>query len=60
LWSVEEFGGGGKDMGDGGERNGVVCEVDEACILEAFENRFCSLGTFDWGAVEEEGEVYQL
>jgi hypothetical protein len=38
----------------------MVSQVDEACILEAFEYEFSGLCSFGWGAVEEEREINEL
>jgi hypothetical protein len=38
----------------------VVGQVDEAGVLEAFENGLSGFGALSWGAVQEEREVNKL
>ena len=38
----------------------MICEVDEASILEALQDGLRRFGSFGMGTVEKEGEVYQL
>ena len=56
----EELCRGGKDSRYGGERDLMVCEVDESGSLETVQDRRGSRLSFWGGAVEEEGEIYEL
>ncbi len=47
-------------MREGGKRDGMRGEVDEACCLKAVEDGLGGGGSLFWGAVEEEGEVDYL